>query len=320
MSALFSLSVLRPKLGRCQLAFDHPWVSDVIEGAHAPAWDGTISPEGSLRCLSGRHGPSGGSTRAMSRIWFEVFLRPLRRLRGPVPAPVDATRLCGHHQVGRVPGFKLLADLAKLVSAARPLRSPRRGRPPQQRLEDRPERLVLLRPGHRGIRLGRATKCHRFRRLPIVGRRLSVLRHRTTGYDLYPLPCLPYRVSMNENGPPCATQEWSERMRHEMVGFMRVRAEFGMSVLEIGPELWAAVELLRYELARLVAVELDESFAADLAERRPGSLHRAAAGGRHRPHHRRCRARPHLSSSTSRPSRTIRMATPGTQPVRRRAS
>lgn len=76
---------------------------------------------------------------------------------------------------------------------------------------------------------------------------------------------------MNENHALCATQEWSEQLRDEVLSFVKSHAELGGSMLEIGPGPGAATEWLRHAVKRLVAVELDESLAGDLAERYEGT-------------------------------------------------
>jgi SAM-dependent methyltransferase len=83
--------------------------------------------------------------------------------------------------------------------------------------------------------------------------------------------------SVNENHALCATRVWSDQMGG-VVGFMRAHADFGESMLEIGPGPGAATEWLRHEVARLTAVELDESLAADLAERYAGTNVEVVAG------------------------------------------
>ncbi len=84
--------------------------------------------------------------------------------------------------------------------------------------------------------------------------------------------------SMNENHALCATREWSEQMRDEVVSFMRAHVDLGRWMLEIGPGPGAATEWLRHEVGRLVAVELDETLAADLAERYEGTNVEVVAG------------------------------------------
>lgn len=76
---------------------------------------------------------------------------------------------------------------------------------------------------------------------------------------------------MNENHALCATREWSEHMRDEVVTYMAAHADLGDSMLEIGPGPGASTEWLRHEVNQLVAVELEESAAAELAQRYGGT-------------------------------------------------
>lgn len=76
---------------------------------------------------------------------------------------------------------------------------------------------------------------------------------------------------MNENHTLCATREWSEYMRDEVMTYVTAHADLGESMLEIGPGPGASTEWLRHEVKRLVAIELDASSAAGLAERFEGT-------------------------------------------------
>ncbi len=76
---------------------------------------------------------------------------------------------------------------------------------------------------------------------------------------------------MNANHALCATREWSELIRDDVVTYMTEHADLGESMLEIGPGPGASTEWLRQEVKRLVAVELDESSAAGLAQRYEGT-------------------------------------------------
>lgn len=76
---------------------------------------------------------------------------------------------------------------------------------------------------------------------------------------------------MNEHHALCATQEWSEHMRDEVVAYMTAHADLGESMLEIGPGPGASTEWLRHSVKRLVAVEIDESSAAHLSQRYEGT-------------------------------------------------
>ena len=72
---------------------------------------------------------------------------------------------------------------------------------------------------------------------------------------------------MNENHALCATREWAEEMRDVVVAYMTAHADFGESMLEIGPGSGAATEWIRHEVKRLVALELDEEASEALASR-----------------------------------------------------
>jgi len=76
---------------------------------------------------------------------------------------------------------------------------------------------------------------------------------------------------MNQNHALCATREWSEDIRDEVVTYMTAHADLGESMLEIGPGPGASTEWLRHEVNRLVALELDASSAAGLAQRYEGT-------------------------------------------------
>ena len=78
-------------------------------------------------------------------------------------------------------------------------------------------------------------------------------------------------ILMNDNHALCGTREWSEYMRDAVVSYMRAHADLGESMLEIGPGPGASTEWLRHEVSCLVAIELDESLAAGLAERYAGT-------------------------------------------------
>ncbi|HVC13251.1 MAG TPA: class I SAM-dependent methyltransferase [Acidimicrobiales bacterium] len=83
---------------------------------------------------------------------------------------------------------------------------------------------------------------------------------------------------MNENHALCATLEWSEHMRDDVVGYLTTHADLGSSMLEIGPGPGAATEWLRSEVARLVALEVDTTAAAALAARLEGTNVEVAIG------------------------------------------
>lgn len=83
---------------------------------------------------------------------------------------------------------------------------------------------------------------------------------------------------MNENHAVCATGEWSEYMRDEVVSYITAHADLGESMLEIGPGPGAATEWLRNGVKHLVALELDEGAAAALASRYAGTNVEVVAG------------------------------------------
>lgn len=83
---------------------------------------------------------------------------------------------------------------------------------------------------------------------------------------------------MNENHALCATKEWSEHMRDDVISYMTAHAQLGESMLEIGPGPGASTEWLRQEVRRLVAVELDEASASRLAKRYVGTNVDVVAG------------------------------------------
>ncbi len=76
---------------------------------------------------------------------------------------------------------------------------------------------------------------------------------------------------VNENHALCATKEWSEHLRDEVIGFVTAHADLGETMLEIGPGPGAATEWLRHEVKRLVALEVDRTVAAALAARFEGT-------------------------------------------------
>lgn len=76
---------------------------------------------------------------------------------------------------------------------------------------------------------------------------------------------------MNANHALCATREWSEHIRDDVVSYVAAHADLGESMLEIGPGPGAATEWLRHEVKHLVALELDDDAAAALALRYAGA-------------------------------------------------
>jgi ubiquinone/menaquinone biosynthesis C-methylase UbiE len=76
---------------------------------------------------------------------------------------------------------------------------------------------------------------------------------------------------VNDNHALCATTEWSEYMRDNVLNYMTAHADIGDSMLEIGPGPGACTEWLRHEVKVLVALELDGSSASGLAHRFEGT-------------------------------------------------
>jgi SAM-dependent methyltransferase len=77
---------------------------------------------------------------------------------------------------------------------------------------------------------------------------------------------------MNEaHAQLCASPEWAEYLRTEVLSSVAAGIEFGDELLEVGPGPGAATEWLRARVPRLVAVESDEDAAAVLAERYAGT-------------------------------------------------
>jgi ubiquinone/menaquinone biosynthesis C-methylase UbiE len=90
-------------------------------------------------------------------------------------------------------------------------------------------------------------------------------------YGLSSVDCILYLGRVNKNHALCGTQEWSEYIRDDVLAYMTAHADFGESMLEIGPGPGAATEWLRHRVRRLVALEIDEGAAAVLAARYLGT-------------------------------------------------
>ena len=69
----------------------------------------------------------------------------------------------------------------------------------------------------------------------------------------------------------CASDEWRDILRDLVLPYALDHADLGDDVLEIGPGPGRTTELLRAELPRLTALELDEALAASLASRLAGT-------------------------------------------------
>lgn len=84
--------------------------------------------------------------------------------------------------------------------------------------------------------------------------------------------------TVNDNHAVCATPEWSEHIRDDVLGYVTAHVDLGQSMLEIGPGPGAATKWLSQQVTRLVAVERDEDAAAVLASRYAGTNVEAVAG------------------------------------------
>jgi ubiquinone/menaquinone biosynthesis C-methylase UbiE len=69
----------------------------------------------------------------------------------------------------------------------------------------------------------------------------------------------------------CASAEWAETVRQEILPWALAGRDLGDDVLEVGPGPGMTTDVLRASVARLTAVEVDEALAAALAARMTGS-------------------------------------------------
>ena len=69
----------------------------------------------------------------------------------------------------------------------------------------------------------------------------------------------------------CASDEWRQTLKDLILPFALADARLGDDVLEVGPGPGSTTDLLREDLERLTAVELDDDLAAALAERLAGT-------------------------------------------------
>jgi SAM-dependent methyltransferase len=77
---------------------------------------------------------------------------------------------------------------------------------------------------------------------------------------------------MNDNHAQlCASPEWAEHIQTEILPVLTRDVDLGADMLEIGPGPGAATDWLRHKVARLTAIEVDESAAALLADRFAGT-------------------------------------------------
>jgi SAM-dependent methyltransferase len=84
---------------------------------------------------------------------------------------------------------------------------------------------------------------------------------------------------MNENhARVCPSPEWAEHLRNDILTVLTRDVELGPDMLELGPGPGAATEWLRHKVARLTAVEVDETAAAALASRYAGTNVEIVAG------------------------------------------
>ena len=77
---------------------------------------------------------------------------------------------------------------------------------------------------------------------------------------------------MNENHAIlCASRDWAEHLESEVLVPLADTVDLGDEMLELGPGPGAATRWLRHRVRRLVALELDRSEAARLADELAGS-------------------------------------------------
>jgi SAM-dependent methyltransferase len=102
--------------------------------------------------------------------------------------------------------------------------------------------------------------------------RLSVWRHTTSAYGVPVAGQAPYVGAMNrEHLELCASAGWRQILRDLILPFALAGSRLGDDVLEIGPGPGVTTDLLRHDVARLTAVELDDQLAAALAVRLAGT-------------------------------------------------
>jgi ubiquinone/menaquinone biosynthesis C-methylase UbiE len=69
----------------------------------------------------------------------------------------------------------------------------------------------------------------------------------------------------------CASAEWAETVRNEILPWAVNGRDLGDDVLEVGPGPGLTTDILREQLKRLTTVEIDEALAAALKRRMHGS-------------------------------------------------
>src|SRR3954466_6119080 len=88
---------------------------------------------------------------------------------------------------------------------------------------------------------------------------LSGWRHASSGSALGGAGGPPYGAGMNkEHLEACASDEWRETLRDLIIPYALADAPLGDDVLEVGAGPGLTTDLLRADLERLTAVELDE--------------------------------------------------------------
>ncbi len=84
---------------------------------------------------------------------------------------------------------------------------------------------------------------------------------------------------MNENHAIlCASPDWAEHLEAEVLAPLVAAVDLGDEMLELGPGPGAATRWLRHRVKRLVALELDATAAARLADKFAGSNVTVAVG------------------------------------------
>ena len=68
----------------------------------------------------------------------------------------------------------------------------------------------------------------------------------------------------------CGSPEWAQHIQEDVLPVVTAGVDLGREMLEIGPGPGAATEWLRQRVARLTALERDQTAAAKLAEKFPG--------------------------------------------------
>lgn len=76
----------------------------------------------------------------------------------------------------------------------------------------------------------------------------------------------------------CSSREWMDHLRDEVLSPLLTGVELGEHMLELGPGAGAATEVLRRQVRRLTALELDAATARALEERFAGTNVTAVRG------------------------------------------